>query len=73
MWKQASEHTWVNAVYHKTGAASNIDVMWSATTKFWGKESLLSNLSGSTEDKIKGAGGDCVLVTWSHLWKLIEY
>ena len=45
LWTLVSEQTRVNAAKTKPGAAPIIDVVRSATTKFWARESSLSNLS----------------------------
>nr|KAF6330339.1 hypothetical protein mMyoMyo1_012329 [Myotis myotis] len=45
LWTLVREQTRVNAAKSKTGAAPIIDVVRSATTKFWGRESSQSSLS----------------------------
>ena len=75
LWTLVSEQTQVNAAKNKTGAAPIIDVVWSGYYKFLGKGKLPKQpvivkakfFSRRAEEKIKGVGGACVLVAWSHM------
>ena len=75
LWTLVSEQTRVNAAKNKTGAAPIIDVVWSGYYKVLGKGKLPKQpvivkakfFSRRAEEKIKGVGGTCVLVAWSHM------
>ncbi|XP_035559929.1 large ribosomal subunit protein uL15-like [Canis lupus baileyi] len=70
LWTLVSEQTWVNATKNKTGATI-IDVVRSGYYTVLGKGKLLKQslimkakfFSRRAEEKIKGMGGVCVLVT----------
>ncbi|XP_053439087.1 60S ribosomal protein L27a-like [Nycticebus coucang] len=71
LWTLVSERTQVNAAKNKTGVAPIIDVVQSGYYKVLGKGKLPKQpvtvkakfFSRRAEEKIKGAGGPCVLVT----------
>ncbi|XP_070287233.1 large ribosomal subunit protein uL15-like [Myotis yumanensis] len=75
LWTLVSEQTQVNAAKSKTGAATIIDVVRSGYYKVLGKGKLPKQpvivkakfFSRRAEEKIKGVGGDCVLVASSYM------
>ena len=81
LWTLVSEQTRVNAAKNKTGAAPIIDVVRSGYYKVLGKGKLPKQpvivkakfFSRRAEEKIKGVGGACILVAWSHiLWNSLN-
>ncbi|ELK33879.1 60S ribosomal protein L27a [Myotis davidii] len=75
LWTLVSEQTRVKAAKSKTGAAPIIDVVRSGYYKVLGKGKLPKQhvivkakfFSRRAEEKIKGVGGDCVLVASSYM------
>ncbi|ELK34566.1 60S ribosomal protein L27a [Myotis davidii] len=75
LWTLVREQTRVNAAKSKTGAAPIIDVVRSATTKFWGRESpkagchVKARFFSRRAEKIKGVGGASVIKMSTNLKK----
>ncbi|XP_043849319.1 60S ribosomal protein L27a-like [Dromiciops gliroides] len=71
LWKLVSEQTRINAAKSKEGLAPITDVVWSGYYKVLGKRKLPKQpvimkakfFSRRAEEKVKGVGGACVLVT----------